>query len=314
MMIDINNGGTPHPSSVLYRQILKKAKALTKQTTRFFVNLQTGKSQWEKPEAPAQKQEELHEPPSGPPPSYEDSSPADPFEVPNTSEKKAFGSNNPYNQSGTSEDTVESDARLAARLQAEENARSSTQSPAAAQPGAATDYYNETSQSQPQGLSPGQSPGPQNTSRGTRDRSRSFLSKLIGKKTSSGSSSSSNAGYGYGYSRPPPPAPPQQPYGYPPVGYHGGYSQPGYGYPQYPMGGGGGYYPSRPQRHGGMGNAGAAALGVGGGLLGGAMLANAFDDHGDTYIENNYDGDGDHGGDDYGGGDDFGGGDFGGDF
>lgn len=293
--------------------------ALTKQNSRFFVNLQTGKSQWEQPEAPAQKQEELHEPPSGPPPSYEDSSPADPSAVPNTSEKKALGSNNPYNQSGTNEDTVESDARLAARLQAEENARTSTQSPAAAQPGAATDYYNDTSQPHPQGLSPGQSPAPQNTSRGTRDRSRSFLSKLIGKKTS-GSSSSSNAGYGYGYSRPPP-APPQQPaYGYPPVGYQGGYSQPGYGYPQYPMGGGGGYYPSRPQRQVGMGNAGAAALGVGGGLLGGAMLANAFGDHGDTYVENNYDGDGgdyggsDYGGDDYGGGDDFGGGDFGGDF
>jgi hypothetical protein len=52
-----------------------------------------------------------------------------------------------------------------------------------------------------------------------------------------------------------------------------------------------------------MGTAGAAALGVGGGLLGGALLAEAFDDdHGDTII-NNY---GDNYSGDFGGGDDFG--------
>ncbi|MBZ6375385.1 MAG: hypothetical protein LBE67_10395 [Kocuria palustris] len=54
-----------------------------------------------------------------------------------------------------------------------------------------------------------------------------------------------------------------------------------------------------------MGTAGAAALGVGGGLLGGMLIADAIDDHHDS-------GDYGGGGDDYGGGDDFGGGDFGG--
>jgi hypothetical protein len=43
-----------------------------------------------------------------------------------------------------------------------------------------------------------------------------------------------------------------------------------------------------------MGTAGAAALGVGGGLLGGMLIADAMDDH-----------------DDYGGGDDYGGDDGG---
>jgi hypothetical protein len=54
-----------------------------------------------------------------------------------------------------------------------------------------------------------------------------------------------------------------------------------------------------------MGTAGAAALGVGGGLLGGLLIADAVEDIGD---HDNYDnGGGDWGG---GGGDDFGGGDF----
>lgn len=59
-----------------------------------------------------------------------------------------------------------------------------------------------------------------------------------------------------------------------------------------------------------MGMGGAAALGLGGGLLGGAMLANTMhDDHdyGDGY------GDGFGDGGDFDGGGDFGGGDFGGD-
>lgn len=129
------------------------------------------------------------------------------------------------------------------------------------------------------------------------------MSKLMGKTKPSSGGSSSPFGVG-GYSRPPPPPP--QSYGYPPSGYYGGYAQPqaGYGYSQYPMQGG---YAQPQRRQGGMGNAGAAALGVGGGLLGGALLAEAFDGDDNTYIENNYGGDdGDYGG----GGDDFGGGDF----
>lgn len=51
-----------------------------------------------------------------------------------------------------------------------------------------------------------------------------------------------------------------------------------------------------------MGTAGAAALGVGGGLVGGMLLADAIDDH------NDYDNGGGY--DDGGGGDFDGGGDF----
>lgn len=51
-----------------------------------------------------------------------------------------------------------------------------------------------------------------------------------------------------------------------------------------------------------MGTAGAAALGVGGGLLGGLLIADAVGDMGDQDYDN--------GGYDGGGGDDFGGGDF----
>lgn len=242
-----------------------------------------------------------------PPPSYEESGAGDSAgdSAAGASDKKGgLGSNNPYNQEKDKEDLVESDARLAARLQAEENARSGTQSPAV-QPGAAADYYSDGSHAQSPGPSSAQNLAPQDTGRGNKTRSRSFLSRLMGKaKPSSGSSGNPFGGV---YSRPPPPPP--QSYGYPPSGYYGGYAQPqvgGYGYSQYPIQGG---YAQPQRRHGGMGNAGAAALGVGGGLLGGALLAEAFDGGDNTYIENNYGGD--DGGDYGGGGDDFGGGDFG---
>lgn len=70
----------------------------------------------------------------------------------------------------------------------------------------------------------------------------------------------------------------------------------------YVQSGGLGYLQGPPQRSGmgGMGVGGAAALGVGGGLLGGVLLANAFDDH-DDYQQGFEDG-ADFGGD-YGGGD-----------
>uniref|UniRef100_A0A060T3X5 ARAD1A19712p n=1 Tax=Blastobotrys adeninivorans TaxID=409370 RepID=A0A060T3X5_BLAAD len=107
--------------------------------------------------------------------------------------------------------------------------------------------------------------------------------------------------------------PPQQGYGgYPPQGGYGGYPpQGGYGgYPPQGYGGGyppqgyGGYPPQQPQvmqqqpgrsrKNGMMGGMGGMALGAGAGLLGGAMLANAFD--GPDVVENNYYGD-DYGGD-----------------
>ncbi|OGM43554.1 WW domain protein [Aspergillus bombycis] len=235
----------------------------------FFVNLRTGKSQWESPQGPAQ--EELHAPPSEAPPSYEESGPTNPSVVHGANEKKSLGSNNPYNQAGARSSSLDSDARLAAQLQAEEDAhaRISRSPRQQAQPGAAADYYTEASQPQLVGYRSSSTPSQQITDP-EQKRSRGFLSKLMGKASS---------GSGGNHERPS--SQQSQPNGYPPGVY--------------------GFYPQQPaaRRHGGgMGTAGAAALGVGGGLLGGALLAEALNDH-------DYN--------DYGSGgyDDFGGGDFG---
>ncbi|KAL3445508.1 hypothetical protein BJX65DRAFT_281376 [Aspergillus insuetus] len=301
----------------------------------FYINLATGKSQWEPPQAtpaltppavapvPPSEQQQQHqaEQLGGLPPSYEDSGPGNPSAVASAEEsekKKAnlFNSNNPYNEfpgpsgsgpgpesgigeKGAASKTVESDAELAARLQAEENARSGASS---AGPGAASNYYDDNTP-----------PATAGAGERGKEKKKGFFSKLMSK------ASSGSASPGHGFSGRPAYAapqhhhqqpvgyggyPPQGPYGapspgpgygapggyYPPQqGYGPGYGpQPGYGYPQQT------YY-AQPQRRrpggGGMGMAGAAALGVGGGLIGGALLADAIDD--------------DH--DDYGGGDDFGG-------
>ncbi|KAH0610816.1 uncharacterized protein H6S33_011243 [Morchella sextelata] len=71
-------------------------------------------------------------------------------------------------------------------------------------------------------------------------------------------------------------------------------------------GGGGGMMGG--QRRPGMGAGGAAALGVGGGLLGGMLLADAMDDH--QYDQGFEDGQDYGGGGEFGGDMDFGGGDF----
>ncbi|PYH60726.1 WW domain-containing protein [Aspergillus niger CBS 101883] len=232
----------------------------------FYVDLRTGRSQWERPEGPTYM-EDSQRPPSGPPPSYDASGPGDRPASAAAGDKKPLGSRNPYNSQPDS--TLESDARLAAQLQAEEEARARRRSPvppAQAQSGAASDYYAENSRVQsPQG--PSTSPAPK------QERSRGFLGKLMGRHSGG---SSSNGGGGASYSRPP--------------------QQAAYGYPAQ-----GGYYPQQqaPQRrHNGMGTAGAAALGVGGGLLGGLLLADAVEDLG-----HDFDGPppGDFGGDDFGG-------------
>ncbi|KAK8006443.1 WW domain protein [Apiospora marii] len=62
---------------------------------------------------------------------------------------------------------------------------------------------------------------------------------------------------------------------------------------------------SRPQKSGGggMGMAGGAALGLGAGVIGGALVADAWNDHEqEAYAEGYNDG---NDGDDFGGGDDF---------
>lgn len=189
---------------------------------------------------------------------------------------------------------IDDDARLAAQLQAEEDARAGNRAPGT--PGTAANYYGEPHR--PQSTDVGYAPGPSSQSP-VPEQKRSkggFLSKLMGK--SSGSSSRPRPQYA---------SYPQQSGG----GYYGGYPQqsphqPGYGYPPAGYGGyppQGGYYPQQqpPRRSGGMGTAGAAALGVGGGMLGGLLLADAVGDMGDQDY-------GDGGGFD--GGGDFGGGDF----
>lgn len=257
---------------------------------RFFVNLLTSKSQWEEPVAPAQA-ESTEEPPS-----YENTGAAHPAALAGAGEKHSLGSNNPYNSPGAAdgESSTDSDARLAAQLQAEEEARAGR--------GRSGDYNAGSSnnlQLPPRPESGGshsrhasQDGRAEESERGHSRGKKGFFSKLMGKSSSSSSS---------GYARPSAsPRPPQQ-YAYqqpypPQPGYYGG------GYPPQPMGyggyggyPGGGYY-GQPQRSG-MGAGGAAALGVGGGLLGGMLLADAFD--------------GDMGGGDMGGGD-MGGGDMGG--
>ena len=232
---------------------------------------------------------------SGPPPSYEASGSAGRPALAAAGDNKRLNSRNPYNLSESRDSTLESDARLAAQLQAEEDARARRRSPANS--GTASNYYigDPLMQSAEYQSSQGTSPGP------NQQRNRGFFSKLMGR-----GSGSSSAGYGR----------PQQSYGYHQGGYSGGYppQQAGYGYPSYPAQGN--YYtPQQPQqqqrRNHGMGTAGAAALGVGGGLLGGLLLADVAEDFSHDFDSPPPDfGGGDFGDGDLGGGD-FGGGDFG---
>lgn len=123
----------------------------------------------------------------------------------------------------------------------------------------------------------------------SRGKGKGLLGKLMGKVKLPG-----GGGGSYGHARPSygGPHPPQQGYmgqpgGYPPQpygqpGFGGpGYGAPGpYGYPQQPQYGG---YPQQTgRRKPGMGNAGmmagGAALGMGAGLVGGALVADAIHD------------------------------------
>ncbi|KAJ6004835.1 hypothetical protein N7540_012634 [Penicillium herquei] len=285
-----------------------KAQYDERYQTWFYVHLATGKSQWEVPEAPVPAAG-VAPPSDAPPPSYDQTGPADPATVASAGDKKRpLSSNNPYNPRGTSSPSIDSDAQLAAKLQAEEDARaSSSRSPGAR--GAASDYYTgNTPITQPGASYAGPS---SNVAPEEKSRSKGFLSKLMGKSSSSRPRpTQAYASY-----------PQQQPQN---MGYndpnYGRYQQ-GYAYGGYPQQSGPYYqqqqYQQQPQRKHGMGTAGAAALGVGGGLLGGLLLADAVEDLGDhnDYNDGGYGGDGggyggDGGGWDDGGGGDFGGGDF----
>ncbi|KAI0402401.1 hypothetical protein F4802DRAFT_600169 [Xylaria palmicola] len=273
----------------------------------FYVNTFTKKSQWDKPTAPAV---DPYDAPAGPPPGYAPGSnrgSMNPFAKGDTASSHSNAGSD--SKSRYDEDA---DARLARQLQEQENARAS--STVASQGSTRGDSHSPF----PEQLPPRSSGGP--------EKARGLLGKFFGgsKNKQYDSYGGHGGGYpghqsappqGYGYGGPPPP---QQGYyggGPPPGQYGGGYGQPapqqGYGYGGYgqqaPYGGGygnyGGGYNNAPKKSGGgLGAAGGAALGLGAGLIGGALIADAIDDNEHEAYADGYN-DGADGGD-------FDGGDF----
>lgn len=209
-----------------------------------------------------------------PPPGYEPGSGPAPTDV-----KK-----NPYHEDrpAVGGSSIEDDAKLAARLQAEEGAkaRGGPQPPAG---------YGEAQSYHAQGLSPHpQEQYPQDLPPRERDKGKAggFLGKLFGK----GKAAAAGGGYG-GHS----PQPPQQGYYQaPPQGHYQPQQQyAGYANQGPPMGGYGGspgFGQQRPQKRPGMGGMGmglaGGALGLGAGMLGGALIADAVHDHDhEAYME-----------------------------
>ncbi|KMW68818.1 hypothetical protein BDDG_13050 [Blastomyces dermatitidis ATCC 18188] len=286
----------------------------------FYINLKTGVSQWEPPPLPDTL-----------PPSYDEAATATPIDPtsattvaeaatdvvkktatasPSASTPLKLGSNNPYNparqrnssgpETHTSIDDkmIAEDAKLATKLQAEEDERAWQGRDQGQQ------TYAGSPQPQSQTLSP-----PSHETKKSRSRSGSgFLGKLIS-KASSKVHHGTSSGTGSGFASPDHHQQPYQQQQQQQQQYQRPYSAP-YGYSGYPAGGAGLYGPQQPYMYGqrprqrrgmgGIGPGGAAALGLGGGLLGGAMLANAIGDHHD-YQEGYADGVA---------ADDFGGGDF----
>lgn len=274
---------------------------------RFYVNTYTKQSQWDKPTTAVYPPSSASpSAPSGPPPTYTGGNSSFPAEK----------STNPYSSSGhaasTSSQDVDADARYAAKLQEEENAR--VRAAGGNNRDAQQDYVNTP---MPQGYDQQLPPRPQQGGGGA----KGFLSKLMGK---SGHAPQQGGAY---------PGGGQPAYGYGQGGYGGGVGgyggQPGYGggygggyppqhggmgyggYPQQGYGGGG-MMQQPPRQSGGMGAMGGAALGAGAGLVGGMMIGEAMEDHDQNEYNQGYDQgqDSNGGGDDYGGGDDMGGGDF----
>lgn len=261
---------------------------ITRQTLttnpRFYVNTYTKKSQWDKPTAPALPPQD--DAPAGPPPSYT------PGDKPAATDTKK----NPYLD--TTSDESE-DAKYARQLQAEEDARARSAAPG----GSAASYLNPGGASPAAGSPspyPNQLPPRPLSSNGDKSRSGGLLGKIFGgsKKPSYGGGQQGYGGGG-GYGQPAPYGSPS-PYGQPGYGAPSPYGQPAYGgyppqgpgyggYPPQQMGyGGGGYGGGYPQQQygrpaksggGGLGAAGGAALGLGAGVIGGALLMDAIDDH-----------------------------------
>lgn len=298
----------------------------------FYVNVYTKKSQWDKPTVPVFPVDENA--PTDPPPGYEHGT----GPAPTDTKKNPYEDRSHLSHPAGSSSAQDDDAKLAAKLQAEEDAkaRGGPTPPAGYAAGGAADSYAQGhTGGQAQDSFPSDLP-PRDGSRGSKDRG--FLGKLFGKGKNPQGGQASYGGGGYpqqqqNYYQSPPP---QQYGGYPqqgpPMGggYGGGYGQPGYGggYPQ--QGGYGGYppqggyqqggYQQQQQQQGkrpggsgmGMGLAG-GALGLGAGVLGGVLIADAIQDHDQHEYQEGYQ---DAQNNDYGGGGDYGGGDFdgGGDF
>lgn len=247
----------------------------------FYVNIYTKKSQWERPTEPVYPPPSDGAPP-GPPPGYDHNSSRT-----TGPEKGGLGSNNPYGGStpGSSHNASDDEA-LARKLQAEEEARA--RGGGSSDRGAADSYYSQGSAPQyGQGAAPqyGQGTsqyGSQELPPRDRDGKKGgFLGKLLGK--ASGGSHSASHGYPAQQQAYYQQGPPQRQYGYAPQ--QGYYGQGGYP-PQ------GGYYPQAAPAGrtggGGMGMGG-IALGAGAGLLGGALIADAIDDHEDAAYQQGYD-------------------------
>ncbi|CEI65214.1 hypothetical protein FVEN_g6349 [Fusarium venenatum] len=277
----------------------------------FYVNVYTKQSQWEKPTAPVFPNDDGA--PAGPPPGYE------PGNTPVVTDTKK----NPYEDvtasaGGSSQDE---DAKLAARLQAEEDARALSGPGGPDVPagyGGSNSPFPQSNSPYPQQQS-GSSYPAELPPRDRGAKSGGFLGKLLGKgKQMADKHQQQGAHGGYGGAQgsmgggyPQQQYYPQQPQGGypghgPPMGYGaqphygGGYGAPGGyggygggpGYGQHGGGfGGGGMGGGRKPGGGGMGMAGGAALGAGAGLLGGAMLMNSFDnDEQDAYQDGFEDG------------------------
>ncbi|OAX80515.1 hypothetical protein ACJ72_05154 [Emergomyces africanus] len=231
-----------------------------------------------------------------------------------TSTLQKLGLNNLYNpawqegssglgiRTGVGDNMIDEDAKLAAKLQTEEDER-------------ARDQFQ--GQQAYEGVSQPQSPQQQQPQETTKRSSGGFLGKLINKASSRSHHSSSSSGFASPYHQQPYQQQYQQQYqrplsapygygGYPPGAVAGGAGGAFGPQPQYMYG-----QPPRRRGMGGIGPGGAAVLGLGGGLLGGALLGNAISDHHD-YQDGYQDGmeAGDYGGGDFGGGGDLGEGTF----
>lgn len=165
---------------------------------------------------------------------------------------------------------MDEDAALARRLQAEEDERARKNGGTSRD--AMTDYANTPLPPSAQNYGQSQQELP------PREQKKGLFSKLLGGKT--GSSSQYGHQQQYGGQQ----YPPQQQYNqYPQQGGYGGgggYQQQQQYYPQQ-SGYGGGYQQQQPapKKSGGLGTMGGAALGLGGGLIGGMLLEDAIQDH-----------------------------------